>query len=59
MSNRIIDIRERENIGRSRYVVSWHVPGKTHQDGSPFYDIAIFRNRRVKDQFVQKLRRFV
>jgi len=34
------------NIGKARYVVSFHDGHKTHPDGSPFFDIAIFTNKR-------------
>lgn len=48
---------EQENIGRCRYVVSYHDGAKTHADGSAFYDVAIFGNRRAKDRFVASLKR--
>ena len=50
-------IKEQENIGKCKYVVSHHDGLKTHSDGSPFFDIAIFKNKRKKDQFVNGLRR--
>lgn len=47
---------EQFNVGRTaKYVVNYHVPGKTHQDGSEFYDIAIFHNRKAKDAFIASL----
>ena len=50
-------VKEQENIGKSKYVVSHHDGVKAHSDGSPFFDIAIFKNKRKKDQFVKGLRR--
>lgn len=45
------------NIGRAKYVVNHHDGVKTHPDGSPFFDIAIFHNKRKKDKFLNDLRR--
>lgn len=44
-----------EGIGRSKYVVNFHDGVKTHPDGSPFYDIEIFRNQTSLNEFVQEL----
>jgi hypothetical protein len=46
---------ELANIGRATYVVSFHDGVKTHGDGSPFYDIRIFRNKRAQATFVSGL----
>jgi hypothetical protein len=48
---------ETQNIGRAKYVVNYHNGEKTHGDGSPFFDIAIFSNKRKKSRFVRGLRR--
>lgn len=53
----MIKYNEQSNIGTAKYVVNFHVPGNTHADGSEFYDIAIFRNKRRKDKFVAGLRK--
>jgi hypothetical protein len=45
------------NIGKAKYVVNYHDGQKTHQDGSAFYDIAIFRNKRKFEAFVRGLRK--
>jgi hypothetical protein len=42
------------NVGTAKYVVNY-CTGKKHQDGSDFYDIAIFKNKRKKDRFLQSL----
>lgn len=45
-----------ENIGTAKYVVSYHDGVKTHKDGSPFYDIAIYKSSQAMYVFVNKLR---
>lgn len=45
------------NIGRSKYVVNFHDGVRTHKDGSPFYDIAIYRNKRQMESFVRRLKK--
>jgi hypothetical protein len=44
-----------ENIGKAKYVVNFHDGKKTHPDGSPFYDIRIFRNRPDAEAFMNGL----
>jgi hypothetical protein len=46
---------EQDNIGRSKYTVSYHNGIDTHKDGSPFYGIAIFKNKKKKQEFIKKL----
>jgi hypothetical protein len=48
--------RQQDNIGRAKYTVSFHDGKKTHKDGSPFHDIRLFRNRKVRDRFTRDLR---
>jgi hypothetical protein len=48
---------ERFGIGATKYSVHTHDGVSTHQDGSPFYGMALFRNRRKKDQYVRELKR--
>ena len=50
------DYHENQNVGRARYLVNYHDGVKTHADGSRFYDLKIFSNRREKDAFVRELR---
>lgn len=45
----------RYNIGRAKYVVLFHDGVKTHPDGSEFFDIEIFHNKKKLQQFVQSL----
>jgi hypothetical protein len=43
------------NIGTAKYVVSYHNGVKKHRDGSPFFDIAIFRSKKKLRDFVKGL----
>ena len=51
----VLDIREHFNVGKAKYVVSYYT-GKKHADGSPFYDIRIFKNQQAKNAFITALR---
>jgi hypothetical protein len=48
---------ELRTVGSSRYAVNYHDGVKSHGDGSKFFDIAIFSNKRNKDRFLRNLRR--
>lgn len=43
------------NVGRSRHVVNFHDGYKSHNDGSPFFDIAIFKSRKALSEFTNNL----
>jgi len=45
----------RRNVGKSKYVVSYHDGIKRHGDGSDFFDIAIFKNKKNLNAFVANL----
>lgn len=45
----------KENVGKAKYVVNYHDGNKSHADGSPFFDIAIFSNKKKRDKFVREL----
>jgi hypothetical protein len=47
---------EMYGVGNSKYVVNFHDGEKTHKDGSPFFDIRIFKNKIEKDNFVKDLK---
>jgi hypothetical protein len=49
--------RETAKIGAVPYTVSFHDGEKQHADGSAFYDIRLFKNRRTKDAFIGDLKR--
>lgn len=40
------------NIGKCKYVVNYHDGIKFHKDGSPFYDISIFKNWKDTKSFM-------
>jgi hypothetical protein len=40
----------------SKYVVKTHDGVKKHQDGSPFYDIEIFKNKIKKNKYISDLK---
>lgn len=46
----------RDNIGRAKYTVNFHDGVQTYPDGSPFYGIEIFHNKRKRDQFIRSLK---
>ena len=43
------------NIGRVKYVVNFHDGIKKHNDGSNFYDIRLFSNKKKMTAFVSEL----
>ena len=43
------------NIGRVKYVVNFHNGIKKHNDGSNFYDIRLFSNKKKMTAFVSEL----
>lgn len=47
---------EMQNVGTTKYVVNYHDGVQTHKDGSEFFDIRLFKNKRKKDKFVSDLR---
>ena len=44
------------DVGKARYVVNYCDGRKRHKDGSDFYDIKIFGNKRALSIFVASLR---
>ena len=48
---------EQTNVGKTKYVVNYHDGEKTHGDGSPFYDIATFSNKKALAAFLKGLNR--
>ena len=43
------------NIGRVKYVVNFHDGIKKYKDGSNFYDIMLFSNKKKMNAFVSEL----
>ncbi len=61
-SGQIVELSEpvktfhtRTNVGNAKYVVNHHDGVKTHQDGSPFFDVAIFSNKKELKHFQDNL----
>ena len=44
-----------DNIGKAKYTISYHDGIEKHKDGSPFFGIAIFKNKKKLNTFVKKL----
>lgn len=45
------------NIGKAKYAVSFCDGIKTHEDRSPFYDIALFKNKIKLSAFIASLKK--
>lgn len=48
--------RVEQNVGRVRHLVTFHDGAKQHQDGSPFFELRTFRNKRECARFVRTLK---
>ena len=46
---------ERDRVGSTKYTVNFHDGVSTHNDGSPFFDIALFSNKKKKNTFIEGL----
>ena len=44
-------------IGKAKYVVNFYDGKKKFEDGSEFYDIKIFRNKKMMEKFVNTLKK--
>jgi hypothetical protein len=44
-------------IGMAKYVVNHHDGIKKHDDGSSFYDIELFKNKKKLKEFVDNLKK--
>ena len=49
--------RQRHGIGRAKYTVSKHDGKSKHKDGSDFFDIAIFKNKKDLNKYINDLKR--
>ncbi len=43
------------NVGKCKYLVSYHNGVSLHKDGSDFFDIATFTNKKLFTAFVKSL----
>ena len=46
-----------DNIGRAKYTVNFNDGKSKHKDGSDFFDIRIFKNKKDVARFVKDLQR--
>lgn len=46
-----------DNVGTTKYVVNYHDGVKIHRDGSQFFDIRLFKNKKKRDSFIDGLRK--
>ena len=44
------------NVGKVKYLVNFHNGESKHNDGSDFFGIAIFKNKKKLSQFIADLR---
>lgn len=44
-----------QNIGKCRHIINFNDGVKTHSDGSPFYDVKVFGNKRELHKFMRCL----
>jgi hypothetical protein len=44
-------------IGMAKYVVNYHDGVQTHKDGSPFFGIEIFSNKKKLNKFITQLKK--
>jgi hypothetical protein len=44
------------NIGTVKYLVNFHDGIKRHPDGSEFFDIATFSNKKLMEKFIRCLK---
>jgi hypothetical protein len=49
--------RMQYGIGSAKYLVSFHDGEKKHKDGSEFWDIEIFKNKKKLYAFMDDLRK--
>jgi hypothetical protein len=47
----------RHNVGKVKYLVSFHDGTKKHKDGSDFFDVACFSNKKKLTKFTNDLLR--
>jgi hypothetical protein len=44
------------NVGTVKYLVNYYDGVQTHKDGSPFYKIETFKNKKKMNAFIKKLK---
>ena len=46
---------QQDNIGRVKYTINYHDGNKKHKDGSKFFDIKTFKNKKDLETFKKEL----
>ena len=46
---------QQNNIGKAKYTISMYDGVQTHKDGSPFFGIAIFKNKKKLKAYIDTL----
>lgn len=46
----------KHNVGKVKYLISFHNGEKKHGDGSPFFDVQTFSSKRKADSFMKELK---
>lgn len=49
--------REQHGIGKAKYTVSFHDGKKKHPDGSDFFGMKIFKNKKALNDFIAELKK--
>ena len=44
-----------DNIGKAKYTISFYDGVQTHNDGSPFFRLKIFSNKKKLNKFTKEL----
>ena len=44
-----------DNIGKAKYTVNFHDGIQTHKDGSPFFGMRIFKNKKKMAGYIKEL----
>ena len=44
------------NVGTAKYVINYHTTGEKHRDGSPFYGIMCFNNKKKFEAAIKSLK---
>jgi hypothetical protein len=44
------------NVGKAKYMVCYHNGISTYNDESDFYDIKIFKNKKLLNTFIKELK---
>ncbi len=52
--NKVFNIKH--NVGKAKYVINYHDGIKKHKDGSPFFDIQIYSNKKDFDKAIKLLK---